>query len=557
MLDWDNQTAPFSYISINMKIMNAVIFCRVSSKEQQETGYSLPAQEKFLNEYADRCSITPTKVFAVAESAAGHLQRKVFTEMMQYIRKNNINILIVETTDRLTRNFADVPLVDKWINEDVSHQLHLAKEGCILNRDSKSNEWFMWRVKVATAEYYVKLLSENVRKGQKEKIEQGWLPTKPPLGYTTIGEQGHRIHVIDEKTKGFALRMFDLYASGNYSTLRIADILYEEGLRSDKGRKVPKSRIHQYLSDPFYIGKFLWNDQVYNGKHEPLITESLFNEVQRLLKGRYAPRYQKHHYLFRGMIRCSYCNGVITWEKQKENVYGHCNGYRNCPKKPWVKEKDAEQQILQELDDLLLTNTRIAEWIHALLQEKYHDDIERQQNSKEELQRMADTLKKRLDRIYEDRLDGIIDEEMYRAKRLQYQKEKEAIEAKINSEKKPDTLDLSPVKLFEISQQAKHIYANSSDSMKKRSVLFQMFNTILLDGQNLSYELKPAFVLLKKAVKVTNSSNVSVEGDMPENIFEPSPNTDARPEDTNKTTSISTSRLVWLPRLGSNQRHPR
>src|SRR3989344_4282368 len=188
--------------------MKAVLFCRVSSKEQEETGYSLHAQEKYLRDYAEKNNFTDLKVFAVSESASGKVQRKTFNEMMQYLRGNKISVVVVETTDRLTRNFADVPQIDKWVLDDENSQIHLAKEGCILNKNSKSHEWFMWRVKVATAEYYVRLLSENVKKGQKEKLAQGILPTKPPMGYKTIGEKGHKTHVIDPEKSPLVKKMF-------------------------------------------------------------------------------------------------------------------------------------------------------------------------------------------------------------------------------------------------------------------------------------------------------------------------------------------------------------
>lgn len=97
--------------------MKSVLFCRVSSKEQEETGYSLPAQEKYLRDYAGKNDLTVVKVFAVSESASGKVQRKVFNEMMDYLKKNNISDIVVESTDRLLRNFADVPKIDKWILE--------------------------------------------------------------------------------------------------------------------------------------------------------------------------------------------------------------------------------------------------------------------------------------------------------------------------------------------------------------------------------------------------------------------------------------------------------
>ncbi len=220
--------------------MKTAIFCRISSKEQEETGYSLPAQEKFFREYADKQGLEVARVFAISESAAGKIQRKTLNEIVEFVRKKNICSIIVETTDRLTRNFSDVPTIDLWITESEEHQVHLAKEGCVLHNSSRSHEWFMWRVKVATAEYYVRLLSENVKKGQKEKISQGWLPTKPPIGYKTVGETGHKIHIIDEGAALLVRKMFELYATGDYSIKKLAKTMFEEGLRSAQDNKLTK-----------------------------------------------------------------------------------------------------------------------------------------------------------------------------------------------------------------------------------------------------------------------------------------------------------------------------
>ena len=64
--------------------MKCLILCRVSSKEQEETGYSLPAQEKLLTEYANRCGYEISKLFYISESAGGKKQRELFDEMMAF-----------------------------------------------------------------------------------------------------------------------------------------------------------------------------------------------------------------------------------------------------------------------------------------------------------------------------------------------------------------------------------------------------------------------------------------------------------------------------------------
>src|SRR3990172_4855679 len=112
---------------MNSQIKNkAVIYCRVSSKEQEDTGYSLPAQEKLLRDYADRknYNFNIAKIFSVAESASGAKQRKVFTEMMDYMLKNKINVLLVEKVDRLTRNLKEAVTVNDWLEEDPARSIH-------------------------------------------------------------------------------------------------------------------------------------------------------------------------------------------------------------------------------------------------------------------------------------------------------------------------------------------------------------------------------------------------------------------------------------------------
>src|ERR1035437_8762061 len=160
-----------------------VIYCRVSSKEQEETGYSLPAQEKLLIEYANRTGFEVVKPFSVAESASGAKQRKIFGEMMEYMKNKGISILLCEKVDRLTRNLKEAVVANDWLEADVERQLHFVKQNLVIHKNAKSDEKFRWDIEIVLAKKFISNLSEEVKKGQKEKIAQGWLPTKPPLGY--------------------------------------------------------------------------------------------------------------------------------------------------------------------------------------------------------------------------------------------------------------------------------------------------------------------------------------------------------------------------------------
>lgn len=502
-------------------IMETVLFARVSSRDQEITGYSLPAQEKLLEEYSQKKNFIVAKKFSISESASGHYQRKTFKEMLDYLKKSGVKIIVCEKVDRLTRNLKDAVCIDEWIKEDPERQVHFVKENCILNKDSKSNEKFIWNIKVSVAQYYIENLSEEVKKGQKEKIAQGWLPTKPPLGYEIIGEDGHKIHIIDKEKAPLVKKMFELYATSNYSIKKLVQIMYEEGLRTRDGNKLVKSRMGDLLSDPFYYGKFYWNDEIYDGKQEPLIAKELFDSVQKILKGKTTPKYNKHLYLFTGLIQCDECDGKITWEKQKNIIYGHCNHYRDCSQKKYVKEYEIKNQVLDKLENLQINNSRIIEWIRKALKESHKDEMEYHTISLNELNQRYEQLQKRLDRLYDDKLDEKIDNDFYNKKFKQYSEEKENVLQTIqkHSQASDKYFELG-VNLYELSQKSKEIYLKATQE-EKRQLIRLVFSKLYINEGNLKVEYSKPFEILSEAVRLTNSSKVFNLDKFPDKIFEP------------------------------------
>src|SRR6266436_4194681 len=101
----------------NKTMRKAIIFARVSSREQEETGYSLNAQVKLLNDYALQHELEVVKVWRVSESASGKQVRKLFNEMLQHVSRHQIPVILCEKIDRLTRNLRDASAVDEWARE--------------------------------------------------------------------------------------------------------------------------------------------------------------------------------------------------------------------------------------------------------------------------------------------------------------------------------------------------------------------------------------------------------------------------------------------------------
>jgi hypothetical protein len=226
--------------------------------------------------------------------------------MVAFLRNNpTCRTVIVEKTDRLYRNFRDYLTL-----EDLGVEIHLAKEGQIINKDSKSQAKFMHGIQVLMARNYIDNLREEVSKGMREKAEQGIYPSRPPIGYRN-NKQERTIEVDSDKAP-IAKRMFELYASGRHSlsSLRRA-LLAEFGVRMAKGY------LEKLLKNPFYMGQFRWQGKTYQGSHTPLVPRQIFQEVQAMFRGRNKPKYRKHEFAFRGLLTCAYDKSKITAEMKK------------------------------------------------------------------------------------------------------------------------------------------------------------------------------------------------------------------------------------------------
>lgn len=513
--------------------MKAIIYARVSSRDQEETGYSLPAQEKLLLDYASRRSMEVVRVFAISESASGAKQREVFTEMMRMVAQSGIAAIVCEKVDRLTRNFKDALAIDEWIEADAERQVHMVKDGIVLHKGSRSNEKLNWGIRLLFAKNYIDNLREEVKKGLQEKLAQGWLPSRPKLGYRTEGEEGHKIHVIDEVLSPFIRRAFELYATGTYSLERLADVLYEEGLRTRGGHRLVKARLASILRDPFYIGRIHYNGSTYPGKHEPLVSPELFYQVEGVMTRKNTPRYRKHETLFRGLIRCGTCNATVTWERQKGHWYGHCGKWRACGERKFIREEALLEQLLPHLDRVAVKDADFLAWLKDALKESHGDMMAYRENAIRELERRSAELRRRRDVIYDDKVAGIITPERWEAKDKELGEELDLVDINLRSQTQATGkyFDLG-VLLLELAHNARALVERPTTTLAQRRELISLFfSEITLSSRFASVKYTPGFEILSRFVPAWNDN------------FEPS----KLPMDKRESSALGAACLTWLP----------
>lgn len=491
------------------KLKKAVIYARVSSKEQEETGYSLESQEKLLRQYAEDKGLDLVKVYKVTESASGKQIRKMFIDMIDYATKNKINVILCEKIDRLTRNLKDGATANDWILDGENREIHFIKENFIVSKNTRAHENLVWDMKVDIARFYTNNLSEEVKKGQKEKISQGWLPGTPPIGYKTIGEKGHRIHIVDLDIAPYIREMFSLYATGNYSTLSLVGKMYELGFRSRAGFKVGKSQIHKILTTPFYYGKFVWKEILHQGKHEPIIPKDLFDQVQSKMR-RPSPYHNKGVTELRGKIFCGSCNKTVTWETQKGQSYGGCKQCKSQlgDKSKYVIQELIESDLLDRIIALAPQNEKVLEVLKQALKESHAEEIEYHDTQVSGINNALVRIQQRMRTMYIDKLDERITAQFYDEKIKEFAQEEEILLSSLEK-LKSDNTEYYKVgfAIHEIAMRSKIIYRSPKATIEERRLLlsYAFSNITILHGE-IKAEYTKSFAFLAEWMLKLNTT---------------------------------------------------
>ena len=466
---------------------SAVAYVRVSSDRQEKEGFSIPAQIELITNYAERKSIFIEQIFEEPETA-GKFGRKAFNEMLAYCEKHNIKDILVEKTDRIYRNFKDYVIL-----EDYDFNLHLVKEGQIINKDSSSHEKFIHAIKVVLAKNYLDNLSEEVRKGMNQKVKEGIYPCKAPVGYKNVEVNKRNVIAVDEEKAPFVKRLFELYASG-LSASEVRKILFSEGLYHNT-KPYAKSRLIQILHDCFYIGKFLYKGVVYDGVHEPIISIELYNKVQKMFNQSKA-RTHDVEFPYTGIIRCGHCGCQLTAELKKgKYIYYHCTGKRGgtC-KKDYVREEKIDKLIMELLNRIA---EAIPEDIYAKAVEAVKEmnsmNMEYTNNSVDQITKKLKTIERRINTLYEDKIDGVITQEFWEEKNRAWSKEKNKLQIQLQSiSKTNDTFREGSNLLLNILKDLPQLYLQGN-KIEKKKILNLLGSNFVYKDKELSIELNSVF----------------------------------------------------------------
>lgn len=477
--------------------MKAILLARVSSKEQEE-GQSIPAQERRLREYAERKGLIVDEVFKITESSTRDTRRE-FEKILERIRKSSeIIALVADTIDRVQRSFKESVVLD-GLRKEGKVEIHFMREGLVLNLKSNSSDILRWDMGVMFARSYVLQLSDNIKRSKEQSAKKGIWMGLAPTGYMHgTGENGEKTIVLDPDRAPFVRKLFEMYATGNHSLQTLKQAAIEMGLRTKQGEPLAISQINKMLKKPFYCGRMETKYGVVEHIYTPLISPMIFQQVQDVINGHHkTPRkIAIKPFVFKGLITCADCGCVVTPEIHKKRyIYYSCTNAKKVCKRVYVKEEALIATLSSYLDQISLNQVQI-EAVTKYLKEIHESESQFHTESLTSLQRERDKIQKRLTQVYDDKLDGLIDEKLYLEKVREYKtRQLEITEEMKNHEKADQNFYVTANMVLNLAARARKIF-ESSEVDEKRQLLSLVFQNLQLRGVNLSVSVQEPFLTM-------------------------------------------------------------
>ncbi len=480
-----------------MEHKQVVIYARVSSREQEREGFSIPAQLKLLKEYALKNGFQIVKEFSDAETAK-RAGRTNYNAMLDYLKTNTgIKTVLVEKTDRLYRNFKDYVTL-----EDYDLEIHLVKEGSIISKNSKSHDKFIHGIKVLMAKNYIDNLSEEISKGLHEGLEQGYWPFQPPYGYLRGTKKSL---IIDKSRILFVRRAFELFATGHYSLRKLAEQLFIEGYYYKSERpKITQCVLETMLKNVIYVGQMNCNGIIYQGKHPSIVSRDTFDKAQlAFLKTDKSKVRKNFDFLYPGIIKCGVCGYSFCGERQKKrNIYYRCSHFdRSCPNTCYIKENELTRSFRMHLKRIAL-NKDMYELVKYSLIECLGDEQEYHKREIERINTETEQCKEILKKMYLDQVNNVLDYSMWMNLKNEYEVRLSRLNAELQKHTTANTNFLDTgLKILDLCSKAS-LPASELSEEQVAQIVRATYLRVTVNNKKVKMAFKEPFATIEQLIKL-------------------------------------------------------
>ena len=526
-------------------MLSFFLYARKATEVEDKQALSIAAQLAELRQFAQREHLSVVAELIEKQSAKTP-GRPLFNDMLARIEAGEAGGFLAWHPDRLAGNSVDGGRIIYPLDLETINSLNFP----LVRFESAPQGKFLLNLMFGQSKYYVDSRSENTKRGLREKVRRGEYPGPAPLGYSN-DYRTKRI-IVDRERASVVREAFERYAAGQATLDTLRQFFASRGIRTQNGKLLVRAHVTQILSNPFYYGHFRYVGEVYEGKHKPIISKKLFDDVHAILnrRWRWSPQEaQRTPKAFMGLLHCAECGGAITAEVQKGHTYYRCtkkNKAHSCSQ-PYVREEVLDAEITALIKPFSLRG----DWADAMLARVKEEERQSAQSSavligakRAEIQ----TITGRLQTLLDSFLDGIVDREAYTAKRAELMSRKKTLEEQIGQLAEGRAPWLEPFPNWILTAKNAGQIAISVSLPEKRVLAQQVFGPNLVpDGKKARGSgLKPWSCLLEF---VPTGGMVRLAGLEPARVSPLPPQSSAS---ANSATSAPVARIETRPTLAAS-----
>ena len=467
------------------------IYARKSTESEDRQVRSIGDQLAEIRDLAQKEGLRIVDVLTESQSAKTP-GRPVFNDMLARIEKGEADGILSWHPDRLARNSLDggklIWLVDTGTIKDLRF--------CTYRFDPSAQGKFMLSIMFSQSKYYVDNLSENIKRGIRQKLKAGIWPQKAPLGY--INDRQARIIVPDPVRAPLIRELFERYATGQYSLAALRDSMEGSGLVGTHG-SLAISNIQYILNNPVYYGLIDFKGECYEGKHMPLVTKKLYDACQAVMQQRLKPKPSSlKPYLYRGVFHCGECGCLITTETHKGHDYLRCTKRKGPCSQRYVRAEAVAEQVAAAVKTLVLP-AEDADWLLAALEQEQAADSRSHENTTAGVREQVVAVDRKMDRLTTAYLDAAVSMEEYRSAKKSLIQKKHDLEDQFIELEKSRSDWFEPAKHFILSAKSAQTVARSDAPPKHLELLRKAGSNRLLTNKRVTWQPRGAWELVVNA----------------------------------------------------------
>jgi len=501
--------------------MKCLIIARVSTEEQREAGNSLPAQLERMKSYCKRNSFDVDEVFSFDESAYKEkredFDNNVITKIDELHKKEKI-VVCFDKVDRLSRNVFDKRVAYLYqLALEGKIELHFVSDNQIISDKLSATEKSGFSMSLVMASYYSNAISDNVKRAFEQKRRNGEWTGAVRLGYLNVSsdvEKRLRKSIEIDHERGYLIqKMFELYATDEYSLETIRAKITKLGLKTLKGNEPSKSGVENILKDSFYCGIAMSKKYGnYSHNYPKLITKELFDKCQQVRNKRNINPHKalSKDFIFKGLLKCQNCGCSISAETKRKPsgltfTYYSCTNAKGICKRVYIPEKD----LLKPIYEVLERFESITEDTQNQLVDKLRESTETEKVfHKAQITRIQteyNNTKAKQNRLLDALLDQSITKDIYDKKHQELQDKIQELEIEISEHSKADYKYQNTVAtVISVARRAKTIFDNSSEPARKRQFLNYLLQNPTVNGKKLYFTIASPFNLV---LELANNPN--------------------------------------------------